>query len=184
MARWFLLLSLGLLLGCPPGDDDSSDDDDTPPRMECAEPADPPPPVTDCGFHEALPDDWNWISFGSEDGAIEILIVREWLMQGAGFTSIYALRGFGAVIDGCVVCVQDETALAYFSTHHNWDDQAWLRLPEQELELHMPYEAIGGDPQAGYDWYFQLSGLSPDDREVVLWGPVALEGLDGMVPGG
>lgn len=186
-----LLLALPVVLalgaGCPPSiddddvaDDDAADDDDA--SLDCADPADPPPSVTDCGMHEDLPDaDWNWASFRSEDGNVEVLIVREWEMQGAGFSTIWGLRGFAAMVDGCLVCVDDADALDYESTHHNWVDKAWAGLADQELEIYMPYQPED-DPMEEWTWRYLFSGLSIEDRTTVLWGPVDLLGWQGMIP--
>jgi hypothetical protein len=168
------------------GDDDDSvgddDDDGGKPSLSCDEPEDPPPPVLDCGLQAAVPDDGNWSSFRSPDGEIEVLMVRDWVMQGAGFSAIYELVGFGAVLDGCRVCVDDAALLDYESSHHNWIDVAWLRLEDQELQLETTFQPAGDDPMNEWTWVYSLSGLHPEDREVVLWGPVELDGAGGMIP--
>jgi hypothetical protein len=178
LLRTALLACLALLLAaCPPADDDdTADDDDSadPPTLECDDPVADPPPVTSCGFHEGLPLEDIWTSFTDEDG-VEVLLVREYLGQGAGHTSIYGTAGFGLVMDGCVLCIDDPTRLTYDTGHHNWAEDAWARLDDVELHLHMEYLN---------DWSYFIEGVSLDDRETVIWGPIDLVGLDGeILPG-
>lgn len=181
MLRYPLTLGLVLaLVGCPPtGDDD--DDSAPPPTLECDDPADDPPPVTDCGLHEGLANDWLWTSFGADD--VEVLLVREPVGQGAGHTTIYANRGLGLVMDGCVLCIDGENLLDYDTGHHNWWEDAWVKLDDQELHLHMQYQPEDDD-MSDWLWTYYVEGVDLDDRETVLWGPIELQGLGGeIIPG-
>ena len=161
-------------------DDDSADDDDDggDADLDCDDPQDPPPPVTDCGLHEGLTADENYTTFRSSDGSVEVVMVREYVAQGAGHSTIWGLIGFGAVVDGCVVCVDDTALLAYDNSHHNWADAARLSLDGVELRLTIDYVSSGN----GWDWAYALSGISPADPDVVLWGPVPLDATGGMIP--
>ncbi len=186
MLRLALILSLALsLVGCPPtgdDDDDSSGSDDDDASLECEDPLDDPPPVTDCGLHEGLDAGWLWTSFEADD--TEVLLVREPVGQGAGHTTIYANRGFGLVMDGCVLCIDDEARLDYDTGHHNWWEDAWLALDDVELHLHIQYQPLDDDPMNEWVWTYYLEGVSPDDRDEVLWGPIELAFLDGeILPG-
>jgi hypothetical protein len=141
-----------------------------------------PPPLCDdgpheaaeCGFHEDLPEDWNWRELINPDEGLDVIVVREIIGSGPGMTAQYALRGFALVKDGCLYCVQDEDALSYTAGHHNWFDDADALIEGVKHRLHAQFQPSDpDDPLSKWVWSYDLTGYDPDTDEV-LWGPIPL----------
>jgi hypothetical protein len=58
----------------------------------------------------------------SSDGALKVSVVRRYVAQGAGSSSIYAPVSLVVERGGIRRVIDAWDALDYTSTHHNWDD--------------------------------------------------------------
>lgn len=67
------------------------------------------------------------------DGSVRAILDLEWLMQGAGSSSIFGPAEFSLTFGGRTHRVPAWDKLVYTNTHHNWDDTLVAETPDLRL---------------------------------------------------
>ncbi|MCC7382203.1 MAG: hypothetical protein IT384_10255 [Deltaproteobacteria bacterium] len=67
------------------------------------------------------------------DGSVRAILDLEWLMQGAGSSSIFGPADFSLTFGGRTHRVPAWDKLLYTNTHHNWDDTLVAETPDLRL---------------------------------------------------
>ncbi|MCC7381977.1 MAG: hypothetical protein IT384_09115 [Deltaproteobacteria bacterium] len=130
--------------------------------------------VTSCGFGSGARYPTELLQFRS--GSVEVLIHREAVMQGAGFSTIYELRGFALLREAQLQCLTG--GLRYENSHHNWLDHAFaIGAGGIEYELVISFQPEGDPVTSPWVWTFTLRGRASGNE---VFAPVALELVSGQ----
>lgn len=130
--------------------------------------------VTSCGFGAGARYSTEVLQF--RGGTVEVLIHREAVMQGAGFSTIYELRGFALLREAQLQCLTG--GLRYENSHHNWLDHAFaIGAGGIEYELVISFQPEGDPVTSPWVWTFTLHGRASGNE---VFAPVALELVSGQ----
>lgn len=130
--------------------------------------------AVDCGFSLSLVHNprGDVLQLASEDGGTCVRLERRDDSEpDVMYKAVpYTLLTFTVGYEGEVETIDDEAALEWRSTHHNWGDSAAAEGERALYELATPYADDGDN-----DWRhrYHLSALGLDTRDVI-WGPVEL----------
>ena len=105
--------------------------------------------------------DTHSLRFRSQDGATQVAIRRSYIDWGVGESVLYGLLAMAVVRNGECTRVDDEAALSYENSHHNWRDRAQAEADAIRYELAMDFNLDGTG------WSVALAAYDASDH--LLW---------------
>lgn len=145
--------------------------------LGCAPPTPPPDhgDVHDCGFQDRIGTGDQLLGFSSEDEVHDVLLVRHTEGFG-GFYYPFELKFFALAIGEELSCIEEQAALSYEDSHHNWTDAAHAAIDGRTWTVDLRFQPEGDPVTSEWVWTYTLTAHEGDD---VVVGPLELTVTEG-----